>query len=539
MRTAKAVRIVIVFPGDVGEERAAAKQVIGGLQPTAAEMGFSLEVRDWEDVPAGFCPDGVQTRIDQDLRIAECDILVAIFWRRYGTVDAGGESRTVHEIRQAIGARLNGNELPDIKIYFSARPSVPATSEEAKQHARVLEFKEELHRDSRDLTRDFSDTAEFRERLHGDLFRFLFDRFRPYASSDPHLPSCHTTSFPRVVRTEGYAEQLGDIWVTVSWGSAARARKLLLKLRLTINTNITNRAGGDGFLDVGLFARQSNELLALATRNISLPIITTENMIEFGPVQLDGAEVYDLRISGVRGDAEFLPPLIGVGFGVGGALTVSAVEAGAETPLLTEWVTLGITTWRSGFTFHQDADNGRRFEVRFTQGYPGAFKTTSDESAGSVAAAESGTVFCVTITDLPEGAELLATVRDVPWGLRAPAKPTPAKAIAVRTDWNGRSFGDQPTVEGDEWPGDVAMVKVEGRLAAWELRSPMGWARRHLVFGLTIQGNVSAPQLAAIRFYGGLGPFFGGSYTPNPRFGVNLPVPRFTPALLVDDHDPA
>lgn len=40
----------------------------------------------WEtDSAPGFHPEGPQGKIDADLGIANCDILVAIFWTKFGS----------------------------------------------------------------------------------------------------------------------------------------------------------------------------------------------------------------------------------------------------------------------------------------------------------------------------------------------------------------------------------------------------------------------------------------------------------------------
>ena len=46
---------------------------------------FVIDVYRWEaDSGPGFHPEGPQGKIDHDLGIAECDIMVAIFWARFG-----------------------------------------------------------------------------------------------------------------------------------------------------------------------------------------------------------------------------------------------------------------------------------------------------------------------------------------------------------------------------------------------------------------------------------------------------------------------
>jgi hypothetical protein len=73
------------------------------------------------------------------------------------------------------------------------------------------------------------------------------------------------------------------------------------------------------------------------------------------------------------------------------------------------------------------------------------------------------------------------------------------------------------------WPGGITMVRVEGGLAAWELRLPMQ-ATKDIRFGFVAVGATPANAPWAIQVTGGLGPFYGGSFSPNPRIGADLPV---------------
>jgi hypothetical protein len=82
------LRVAIVSPGDVQEERTAAIEIIDELRTRASKFGFRIEVVKWENVPAGFYPTGLQEQIDEKLALDDCDIVLGIFWKRYGVVDA-------------------------------------------------------------------------------------------------------------------------------------------------------------------------------------------------------------------------------------------------------------------------------------------------------------------------------------------------------------------------------------------------------------------------------------------------------------------
>jgi len=87
MTTLKKLRVVIVSPSDVKEERKALVKVIENVNHnTATDLGLILIAGSWEkDSYPGFHVDGPQAIIDQTLNIENCDILIGIFWKRFGT----------------------------------------------------------------------------------------------------------------------------------------------------------------------------------------------------------------------------------------------------------------------------------------------------------------------------------------------------------------------------------------------------------------------------------------------------------------------
>jgi len=97
MEKKKVIRIVLVSPGDLAEERTIVEEVVRELQRVRRVV--TIELRKWEDLPPGFYTEGPQTAIEKDLGIQQADLLVAVFWRRYGVVEQPPYSRIAQEIR--------------------------------------------------------------------------------------------------------------------------------------------------------------------------------------------------------------------------------------------------------------------------------------------------------------------------------------------------------------------------------------------------------------------------------------------------------
>lgn len=113
MERARILRIVVASPSDVQAERDSVAAVVEDLNNGIAEdRGLRLVVSRWEtDAYPGFHPEGPQGLIDPILSIEECDVLIGIFWKRFGTPIRDARSGTEHEFRL-----LNGSSFSDSVI---------------------------------------------------------------------------------------------------------------------------------------------------------------------------------------------------------------------------------------------------------------------------------------------------------------------------------------------------------------------------------------------------------------------------------------
>ncbi|HXC43294.1 MAG TPA: tetratricopeptide repeat protein [Candidatus Dormibacteraeota bacterium] len=192
MDQVRVLRIVVASPGDVKPERDIVPKVVEEVNRNIArERGLHLEVRLWEtDSFPGFHPDGPQGLIDSLLKIQECDILIAIFWKRFGTPVKGARSGTEHEFLAAYEA-WQKNRKPQIMVYFSQKDSKPRSKQEADQWGLVLQFKEEFPPEG--LWSDYEDEADFERQVRNHLSVFLTSKFPaqgPEAKQpEPHDPA--------------------------------------------------------------------------------------------------------------------------------------------------------------------------------------------------------------------------------------------------------------------------------------------------------------------------------------------------------------
>jgi hypothetical protein len=176
LRQAKILRVVVVSPGDVQGERDALDGIAAEInRGVAADRGVRLELARWEtDAYPGFHLEGPQGLIDPILRIADSDVVIGIFWKRFGTPTLDAGSGTEHEIRIAYEA-WKRSAVPQIMVYFNERPAAPRSSAEAGQWARVLRFKETFAKEG--LWWTYKGRTQFEKLVRNHLSRFVRDHF--------------------------------------------------------------------------------------------------------------------------------------------------------------------------------------------------------------------------------------------------------------------------------------------------------------------------------------------------------------------------
>ena len=171
------LRIVLASPGDVQRERDTVPEVIDELNRGVGELvGARFELSRWEtDAHPGFHVEGPQGLIDRILRITDADVVIGIFWKRFGTPAKDAGSGTEHEFRVAYKA-WKKRRRPEIMMYFREKSYQPRTKEETDQWGKVLEFRGLFPKEG--LWWAYSDRREFERLVRVHLTNFLKDRTR-------------------------------------------------------------------------------------------------------------------------------------------------------------------------------------------------------------------------------------------------------------------------------------------------------------------------------------------------------------------------
>lgn len=172
----KKLRIVVASPGDVLRECETVSKVLEELNKgVAADRGLLLEAIRWEtDTYPGFHPEGPQGLIDPILRIEDSDVVIGIFWKRFGTPVKDAGSGAEHEFKLAYEG-WRQKQQPEVMVYFNQKPYRPQSKEETDQWGRVLEFREAFPKEG--LWWPYKKTTEFEWLLRTHLTNFLRSKF--------------------------------------------------------------------------------------------------------------------------------------------------------------------------------------------------------------------------------------------------------------------------------------------------------------------------------------------------------------------------
>ena len=168
----RVLRVGVASPGDVQPERDALPAIIEEVNRTVAvDRGLRLELTRWEtDTHPGFHSEGPQGLIDPILNITDCDLLIGIFWKRFGTPTPNGKTGTEHEFGTAYEA-WQQKRSPQIFVYFNQKPYTPNSKSEADQWGQVLEFRDKYPKEG--LWWPYKGKDQFEKLVRNHLINYL------------------------------------------------------------------------------------------------------------------------------------------------------------------------------------------------------------------------------------------------------------------------------------------------------------------------------------------------------------------------------
>jgi len=206
------IRIFVAAPGDITDERTVIGDVVGNWNThRGTPSHLSAEVVWWRNRARPRMGVRPQEAINVDV-LDDADIVVGIFWTRFGTPTGVAESGTEEELRRSIKAGKN------VLLYFCDRPVKPSEMD-AVQYAKVQAFKREIQATHAGLYWEYSDIDTFREEFSRHIATSL-DKFvatmasaatandagpRPEAKMETHVvPGMGETFAPQIDGLDSY-----------------------------------------------------------------------------------------------------------------------------------------------------------------------------------------------------------------------------------------------------------------------------------------------------------------------------------------------
>lgn len=176
------LRVIVASPSDTQDERIAVRRVLDELNHGLADV-FRLRLEPWmweSDSYPGLHTEGPQGQVDESMAIDKSDIVIGIFWKRFGKPVADAKSGTEHELRRAIdSSRQSGH--PHVMIYFNEQQFFPRSKDERAQFASVADFRDEVQEIA--LICPYVGSDQFELLLRQHLQHLLREHYDPQAAA--------------------------------------------------------------------------------------------------------------------------------------------------------------------------------------------------------------------------------------------------------------------------------------------------------------------------------------------------------------------
>lgn len=165
---ASVLKVMIASPSDVAAEREIIRNVVHEWNAVHSEdRGIVLIPIGWESHSSPAMGDRPQEIINKQI-LNGCDLLIAVFWTKFGTPTGKADSGTAEEINEHLAAGK-----PAL-IYFSSEPVVP-DSINPEQYKALKAFEQEKM--GKGLIERYDSKTEFREKLTRQLAQTIIREF--------------------------------------------------------------------------------------------------------------------------------------------------------------------------------------------------------------------------------------------------------------------------------------------------------------------------------------------------------------------------
>jgi len=222
---------MIASPGDVATERTVIRDAIHEWNNVHADKEeIVLMPTGWESHSAPSMGDRPQGIINKQV-LANCDLLIAVFWTRLGSPTGKARSGTVEEIEKHLKAGKPA------MIYFSSVPVVPESVDQ-EQYKALLKFKEELR--TRGLFETYDSISVFKDKLTRQLAQTVIHKFIPKKKEPRNVGPSRTAISPSRLNLPALSVEASQLLTEASLDTSGVVLRLRTFQGLTIQTNGRN-----------------------------------------------------------------------------------------------------------------------------------------------------------------------------------------------------------------------------------------------------------------------------------------------------------
>ena len=190
----KIVKVFLASPGDLQDERRAAKHVVDVFNKQWADnLGVHIELVGWEDTVSRF--GRPQESINRDLD--QCELFIGVMWKKWGSPPSDGVTYTSgfeEEFERSVESRRTSRR-PEISLLFKAiDPEL--LKDPGEDLKKVTAFKGKIITERTVLFQSFSSPLEFDDQVRGCITNYVQNLLREEAEkrSDESQTASSVTS---------------------------------------------------------------------------------------------------------------------------------------------------------------------------------------------------------------------------------------------------------------------------------------------------------------------------------------------------------
>jgi hypothetical protein len=244
-------RLILIAPDDVEDKLDIIRGVID--QANLLRRGERLTVWYWrDDGGPGMHRDGPQGLTDEQMRIADADLVIAVFWSRLGTPVLEDDSGTAHELRMAWQA-WKASGKPAVWLYFSLQDVPQRVLEDPSQYQALSAFKKALPREQ--AYREFVDGDQLQREFTMHLGKWLEEvgpgeAARPVKLKGVLAPPVTAKTIARAKEVQRLAESFKDAPIVCLHGLSGSGKTRLAAQYVISPQRLAGHSGESLWYDV-------------------------------------------------------------------------------------------------------------------------------------------------------------------------------------------------------------------------------------------------------------------------------------------------